>query len=123
MIDKSSPALQVAMAYYEAWTSKDVDRAMAYIAEDIVCEAPAGRIDGAEAYRAFIGPFAQMLISASVIGAYGDQEQALIMYDTATTLVANAPGAECVTVQNGKITYSRFLFDRLPFEIARQAMS
>jgi hypothetical protein len=45
------------------------------------------------------------------------------MYDTATTLVVNAPGAECVTVQNGKITYSRFLFDRLPFQIARQAMS
>ena len=30
-----------------------------------------------------------------------------------------AAGAECVTVTDGKITYSRFIFDRAPFEAAR----
>jgi ketosteroid isomerase-like protein len=41
--------LQIALAYHEAWTNKDLDRAMSYIAEDVVCDAPAGRIEGAEA--------------------------------------------------------------------------
>ena len=48
-------ALQIALAYHEAWTKKALDKAMSYIAEDIVCDAPAGRIEGAEAYRAFHG--------------------------------------------------------------------
>lgn len=112
--------LQVAQAYYEAWTGTDLDAAMTYIAEDVVCDAPAGRIEGAAAYRAFMSGFVEMLRGATLIAAFGDDERALIMYDTETALVPSAPGAECVTVTGGKITYSRFLFDRLPFQAARQ---
>ena len=121
--DTPSPALQVALAYFEAWTSKDIDRAMGYIADDIVCDAPAGRIEGAPAYRAFMTPFTQILLEARMIAAFGDEETALVMYDTRTVPVANAPGAECVTVRDGKIVASRFLFDRAPFDAARRAAS
>ena len=117
--DTSSPALQVALAYFRAWTSKDLDRAMTYIADDIVCDAPAGRIEGAEQYRAFMGPFTQILVHAHMIAAFGDEKTALVMYDTHTVPVESAPGAECVTVEVGKITYSRFVFDRAPFQAAR----
>jgi ketosteroid isomerase-like protein len=113
--------LQVAMAYHEAWTSKDLDRAMTYIADDIVCDAPAGRIEGAEAYRAFMAPFVQMLLGTQLWAAFGDDKHAVVVYDTRTTLVESGPGAEYVTVRNGQITYSRFIFDRLPFAAARQA--
>lgn len=121
MADATSPALRVALAYHEAWTRKDLDSAMAYISEDIVCEAPAGRIEGAEAYRAFMAPFVQMLVDSSMIAAFGDERTAVVMYDTETVPVKSAPGAECVTVLDGKITYSRFVFDREPFEAARRA--
>jgi len=116
-------ALQVALAYYEAWTSKDLERAMTYIADDIVCDAPAGRIEGAPAYREFMGPFVQMLVHAELVAAFGDDKSALIMYDTETVPVRSAPGAEYVTVEDGKITRSRFLFDRAPFQDARAAAS
>jgi hypothetical protein len=43
------------------------------------------------------------------------------MYDTGTVPVKSAPGAERVTVKDGKITYSRFVFDRAPFDAARAA--
>jgi len=56
MTEKPSQALQVALAYHQAWTNKDMDQAMTFIADDIVCDAPAGRIEGAEAYRAFMAP-------------------------------------------------------------------
>lgn len=121
MTDNQGKALQVALAYYEAWTSKDFERAMTYVANEIVCDAPAGRLEGAQAYREFVGPFVQILRRAELIAAFGDDEKALIMYDTETVLVASAPGAECVTVQGGKITRSRFLFDRAPFQEARAA--
>lgn len=121
MTDNQGKALQVALAYYEAWTSKDFERAMTYVANEIVCDAPAGRLEGAQAYREFVGPFVQILRRAELIAAFGDDEKALIMYDTETLPVASAPGAECVTVEDGKITRSRFLFDRAPFQEARAA--
>jgi ketosteroid isomerase-like protein len=116
-----SPARAVALAYFDAWSNGDLDRAMAYIAPDIVCDAPAGRIEGAEAYREFMEPFVRMLVSARMIAAFGDADTALVMYDTHTALVPSAPGAECVTVEQSLIRYSRFLFDRLPFDAARRA--
>ena len=121
MPETDSPALRTWLAYYEAWISRDLETAMTYIADDIVCDAPAGRLEGADAYRAFMGPFTQMLKSATLIAAFGDDTRALAMYDTDTALVTSAPGAECVTVSDGKITYSRFLFDRAPFDAARRA--
>jgi SnoaL-like domain len=121
MTEQPSPALQVALAYHQAWTSHDLDRAMRYIAEDIVCDAPAGRIQGAEAYRAFMAPFVQILTGSRMIAAFGDEDTALVMYDTRTVPVERAPGAECVTVKDGKIIHSWFVFDRAPFEAARKA--
>jgi ketosteroid isomerase-like protein len=121
MTDDQPAALRVALAYYAAWTAKDLERAMSYIADDVVCDAPAGRIEGTDAYRAFIGPFIGIVTGSSMIAAYGDEHTALVMYDCATIPVPDAPGAECVTVADGKITHSRFLFDRLPFDQARRA--
>jgi hypothetical protein len=34
---------------------------MSYIADHIVCDTPAGRLEGAEAYRDFQGPFVEIL--------------------------------------------------------------
>ncbi len=123
MTGTTSPALSIALAYYHAWTSHDLDTAMSYIADDITCDAPAGRLQGAEAYRGFMGPFVQILTGSELIAAYGDDQTALVMYDTETVPVKSAPAAECVTVRDGKITYSRFVFDRAPFDAARKAAS
>jgi ketosteroid isomerase-like protein len=123
MTDTTSPALRTALAYFQAWTSRDIDKAMSYIADDVVCDAPAGRLEGADAYRGFMGPFVQILTGATMIAAFGDDETALVMYDTQTVPVKSAPGAECVTVKDGKIIYSRFIFDRAPFDAARNAGS
>jgi len=115
-----STALDIVLAYYEAWTCRDLHRAMTYIAADVICDAPAGRLEGVEAYRDFLTPFVRILKSSTLLAAYGDDEKALIMYDAETIPVPSAPGAECVTVRDGRIVHSRFLFDRAPFEAARR---
>jgi len=119
----NSPALAVAMAFYQAWTGKDLDRAMSYVSDDVVCEAPPGRIEGIEHYRAFWAPFLQIFTKADVIAAFGDGETALLMYDAHTTLVPSALTAEWFTIKDGKISHNRILFDRTPFEAARKAAS
>jgi hypothetical protein len=117
----SSPALSVALAYYHAWTGKDVDRAMTYVADDVVCEAPSGRIEGAEGLRQFMTPFARMLTSSDILAAFGDDQTAVLMYNPHTTLVEHAPSAERFTVRDGRIVHSLLVFDRTPFDAARRA--
>jgi hypothetical protein len=121
MTENSTAALQIALAYYQAWTSHDFDRAMTYVAEDIVCQGPAGRLEGAEAFRGFMGPFVQIVTGADLIAAFGDDKTALLMYDADTVPVRDAPGAEFVTVTDGKISQIKIIFDRLPFDAARRA--
>jgi hypothetical protein len=115
-----SAALSAALAYYRAWTGKDLDRAMTYVAEDVVCENPTGRIEGLEAFRQFMTPFAQMLTGSDLIGAYGDADTAVLVYNPHTTLVADAPSAERFTVDDGRIVHDLLIFDRTPFEEARR---
>jgi len=117
----TSPALQIALAHHRAWTGKDLDLAMTYIADDVVCDAPAGRIAGSQAYRDFLAPFAErFLIRAEMIAAFGDDITAMLMYDAETIPAASAPAAECITVRDGKIVYNRFVFDRTPFDEFRR---
>lgn len=111
--------LETVLAYYKAWTTHDFDLAMKYVADDIVCYAPAGRLVGAEAFRAFMEPFSQILLSSAIVGSFGDETTAMLMYDTSSRPVADAPGAELHTVRDGRITELRIIFDRLPFEQAR----
>jgi hypothetical protein len=96
MTEKRSPALDTAMAYHQAWTGHDFDRAMTFIAEDIVCDAPAGRIEGGEAFRAFMEPFSRILTGSSLIATFGDKQTALLMYD-AVTLRSNTPSVPNAT--------------------------
>lgn len=110
---------QIALAYHRAWTSQDMDAAMKYVAEDVVCETPAGRLTGAAALRNFMSPFAETVTSTELLAAFGDEGTALVMYDAAKPAVVSAPAAELYQVRGGHITALRIVFDRLPFALAR----
>jgi hypothetical protein len=45
-----SPALQAALAYYDAWRSRDHSTAMNVVADTVVAETPFGRLDGAQRF-------------------------------------------------------------------------
>lgn len=120
--DTTAPiGLDVALAYHRAWSTGDFEHAMSFVADDVVCDSPGGRIEGADAFRGFMGPFAAMVDQVDLRAAFGDERTAVTMYDTRTPLVPDAPGAELATVRDGRIVYLRIVFDRLPFERARAA--
>jgi hypothetical protein len=119
MTDDRGAALETALAYHRAWTGGDFEKAMGYIADDIACQAPSGLLEGAAAFRGFMGPFTRICTRSALVAAYGDDTTAVLMYDTDTVPVRDAPGAECHTVADGLITHMRIIFDRLPFEAAR----
>ena len=116
MTDTSTPpALATALAYHQAWTSQNLDRAMTYIADDITCDAPGGRISGAQPYRDFLGGFMTQLTGVKTVAAFGDDTIAVLFYYPHTAPVSEAPTAECFTVAGGKITRSVLVFDRPSF--------
>lgn len=114
-------ALETALEYHSAWTGGDFEHAMTLVAGDIACKTPAGLVSGAAAFRDFMEPFTRILVHANIVAALGDETTALLLYDTQTVPVADAPGAECLTVRDGKIVALQIIFDRLPFENARRA--
>ena len=116
MTDPSSPpALATALAYHQAWTSHNLDQAMAYIADDITCEAPGAPISGAGQYRDFLGGFMAQLTGVQTVAASGDDTTAVLFYYPHTANVSDAPTAECLTVAGGKITRGVLVFDRSSF--------
>jgi hypothetical protein len=109
-------AQQVAEGYANAWTSGDIDTAMSYIADDIVCEAPAGTIEGKAAYREFTTTFvSRLLVTGRVTAVLADDSSAAILYTNDTRVVQGMRAMDYATVENGKITRLVTVFDRLPF--------
>ena len=109
-------AKQVAEGYASAWTSGDIDTAMSYAADDIICEAPAGAIEGKAAYRASTTTFVtRLLVTGRVTAVLSGEDSASILYTNDTKVVPGMRAMDYATIENGKITRLITVFDRLPF--------
>ncbi|MGX1319035.1 limonene-1,2-epoxide hydrolase [Bradyrhizobium sp. USDA 377] len=111
----SGEALQIARTYVEAIARKDVDAIISVSADDLVCTSPIGRITGTQRFREFHGGFARMLQKVTILAIYGDDQQAVVVYNADTHPVANAVVAELLKVQNGKIASTDVIYDAAPF--------
>ena len=107
-------AQKIADEYVRAWLGGDVEKALSLVADDVVCEAPTGRIEGLAAYRQFLAPFVGKLVSGKVIDVLGHDTHAATVYTTETPFAKDYRGAEYLTVTNGKITHVISVFDRSP---------
>ena len=108
-------ALQIAKTYIEAIASRSVDTITSVSADDVVCTSPRGRIAGMQKFREFHEGFARMIKKVMILAIYGDDQQAVVVYNVDTHPVANAIVAELLTVKNGKIASTDVIYDAAPF--------
>lgn len=108
-------APQIAQTYVEAIASKNVDTIISVSADDVVCNSPLGRITGIQKFREFQEGFSRMIKKVTILATYGDDEQAVIVYNADTHPVPNAVVAEIVKVKDGKITSTEVIYDATPF--------
>lgn len=108
-------AYNTVQKYHRAWTSGDIDTAMRYVSDDIVCRAPGVDLDSKDAYRDFIGGFAPMLTGIEDIAEFVDGDRVALFYYPQTAATATTPAAEYFTVADGKIIKSVLIFDRLSY--------
>ena len=93
-------------------------------ARDVVCDAPGGRVEGAEAYRQFTQQFVDLVDSATITKIMADEKSAAIVYSFDTPWMKDFRAADYVTIEDGTISHITSIFDRLPgAEAARNAQS
>lgn len=113
-------AYDIVQRYHRAWTSGDVEQAMAYVADDLTCRAPGIELNGKAAYRDFLAGFAPTLTGVADIAAFSEGDRVALFYYPQTAATSTAPAAECFTVLDGKISDSVLIFDRLSYGPPRQ---
>lgn len=114
MTANSGSAQKVAEAYVRAWTSGDAEAALGLVADDVVCEAPSGRIEGIAGYREFLAPFVGMLSNGKVLNVLADGAKAATVYSIDLPFAQGFHGAEYLTVADGKISHVISVFDMSP---------
>jgi SnoaL-like protein len=120
MTERSTP-VAVARAFTEAWTSGDMDAAARCVAEDVVFDGPLGHVEGKEAYLEGLKGLSRAveLTGAQVLAAFGDDAQALIMYELITSRFGPLTCAKLLTFHDGKIQTDRLTFDSYEIKKAR----
>lgn len=123
MTNTNGVARRIAQDYFDAMSNKDINRLMALADDDIACFSPLGDLVGIESFRGFSEGFAKMINKLTLIAAFGDDEQAVIVYESDTLPVKSAFVAEHIIAKNGKIVSTRVIYDGTPFAeyAARQA--
>jgi len=107
-----SAALETARAFEAAWQGKDLERARSYLADDVAFESPFGRETTAEATIGQYAGFAQSVNGpAREVAAFGDDSNALIMSEVASSVFGRVVSAACYTVRHGKITSEVLVYD------------
>lgn len=114
MTEQSTPAA-LARSFTQAWASHDLDTAAGYLADDVTFQGPvAGKLTGKQAYMVGLTPFANSVTGLNILAAFGDDAQAVIMYEAATAHAGTLTCAELLTFRDGKIVADRLTFDTFP---------
>jgi hypothetical protein len=59
--------------------------------------------------------FVKMIKKLTLVAAFGDDRQAVIVYDSETHAVSSALVAEVIAVDNGKMISTTVIYDATPF--------
>ncbi|WP_033342198.1 nuclear transport factor 2 family protein [Catenuloplanes japonicus] len=110
---------KIAEDYSRAWMARDLDAAMRHVADDVVLDAPPGRIEGAAAYREFLERFLGLMTAGTITEIYANESGAAVHYVTETKPVAVSRGSDRLVIEDGLIREVTTIFDRLPFSQAK----
>lgn len=113
-MNSSSTPVALARAFIEAWTSHDMDAAAGYLTDDVTFDSPTNHSDGKEAYMQGLSTFARVVTGVKMLAAFGDDTQALVMYDLATAPFGSMISADLLTFRDGRIAADVLTFDTFP---------
>ena len=116
MPEPNTSPMYTALAFHRAWTSHDLDRALAHVVRDIICHTPMGPINGAAEVRAFMGSLSQFVARSELVAAFGDTRAAVLIHHVDTVAGRAVPVAEYLVIDNCTITGMTIVVDRASFD-------
>ncbi|MFG1795385.1 nuclear transport factor 2 family protein [Nocardia sp. NPDC049149] len=110
MFQDSTP-VRVAIEFVNAWARRDICTVAAMLSDDVTFESPCARVSGITATLRLLGDFARVVTDIEVIAAFGDDHQAMILYDMATEAYGTVRVADRLVVRRGQIIADSVVFD------------
>jgi ketosteroid isomerase-like protein len=118
-----STALEIARAFEAAWQRRDMDAARAYLADDVMFDSPFGRESGGA--DGVISQYAGFVLAVTgpvrELAAFGDEQTALIMRETPTSMSGPMTSTTHYAVSGGRIVAATLVYDATPVKVAAQA--
>jgi ketosteroid isomerase-like protein len=108
-------ALQVAEGFFDAWTSKDFERARALLHDDVSFDGPIDRFDNADAYLQSLQQLSGIVTGAEKQKVFVDGDDVCVIYDLKTAPVPSSRTCEWYRISDGKIASVSVVFDARPF--------
>jgi ketosteroid isomerase-like protein len=108
-------AAQVAEDFFDAWTSKDYERARALVHDDVSFEGPIDSFTDADSYLASLQQLSHIVTGADKRRVFADADDVCVIYDLKTAPVPRTPTCEWYHVRDGKVASVVVIFDARPF--------
>jgi ketosteroid isomerase-like protein len=120
MPDAENATLSIVEAYHSAWTSGDVDRALAYVSDDVRCFAPDENVTTKQDWHEYLASFVPMLTAAPEHARMAAGDQVALWYFPQTAVTQTTLASELFTVRDGQIVEIGLAFDRMGYVPADQ---
>jgi len=108
-------AARVAEAFFEAWTSKNFERARGLVHDDLSFEGPIDSFSDADSYLASLRRLSGMVTGVQKQKVFEDGDDVCIIYDLETAPVPSSRTCEWYRVRDGKVASVSVVFDARPF--------
>ena len=105
-------ALDVVVAYTDAWARKDLEAAAVYLAADVVFDGASARYESSEPLLQGLGRFVSRIAPGwRQVAAVAEGEQVMLMYEVRLASGTPVRLAEHFTVRDGKIRSETLVYD------------
>jgi len=104
-------AVGVALAFLDAFAAGDEEALAELLDPEVLFTSPRRSLAGKVVVAAEIAGFARAVTALKVVSAFGDDRQALVLYDMDAGPLGTVRAADRITVRNGRIVADELLFD------------
>jgi len=112
---------QVAEGFFDAWMSKDFERARELLHDDVAFEGPIETFSDADSYVASLRQLSGIITGVQKQKVFVDGDDVCVIYDLKTAPVPSSRTCEWYRVHGGKVASVSVVFDARPFASLFQA--
>jgi hypothetical protein len=103
--------LSIALEYFNAWKSKEFDKAADCLSENISFEMPINEYTNKQAFMQAVKFTGAAASEIKLLAEFENENEALLLYDMVVNPIGNMRIAEHFKISNGKITMIRHVHD------------